>query len=71
MTSSIGASCKRCEALRVCVLITHNIVFLRSYKIPKRGYKFGGNAGVDPPDPIPNSEVKYSKADDTGFVLGK
>ena len=25
----------------------------------------GGYAGVVPPDPIPNSEVKYPKADDT------
>ena len=25
----------------------------------------GGYTGVVPPDPIPNSEVKYSKADDS------
>ena len=31
-------------------------------------YKYGGYAEVVPPDPIPNSEVKYFRADDS-FVL--
>ena len=28
-------------------------------------HRYGGYTGVVPPDPISNSEVKYSKADDT------
>ena len=34
----------------------------------KKSYPvFGGYAGVVPPVPIPNTEVKYPEADDSGF----
>ena len=31
-------------------------------------YKHGDYTGVAPPVPIPNTEVKYAKADDTSFT---
>ncbi len=29
---------------------------------------YGGYTGIVPPVPIPNTEVKYTKADDSGFA---
>ena len=34
-------------------------------------YRYGDYTEVVPPDPIPNSEVKYLKANDSGFVPRK
>lgn len=72
MTGSIGAWCKRRKALSLRVLITHKLFFLRSYKTLSKSHLVnGGYTGIAPPDPFPNSEVKYAKADDTWFFLGK
>ena len=41
---------------------------------PKSAYFeliYGGYTGVALPVPIPNTEVKYAKADDTRFIPGK
>jgi len=59
----IGCRCKGSNIFSQAVLINHKKSWLAIND--HKGRFGGGYAGVVPPDPIPNSEVKYSKADDT------
>ena len=68
MSRLIGPRCKLSNGLSQGVLISHIIPALILgffWKALKGGY-----TGVVPPDPIPNSEVKDSKADDSLAVCG-
>ena len=41
------------------------------FAVPSFEHRDGDYTEVAPPVPIPNTEVKYLKADDTRFNLGK
>ena len=62
----IGRRCKLSNELSRALLISRYFTWL-AINDHFEGRFGGGYAGVVPPVPIPNTEVKYSKADDSAL----
>jgi hypothetical protein len=67
MTRLIGCRCKSGNTFSQAVLIGRAFWLVVNDYYFKLEINYGGYTRIAPPVPIPNTEVKYPKADDSGL----